>query len=272
MAMPKNLVLVRHGQSEANIMIEASKSGDNSYYSEDTMTVPDRSWRLSPLGVQQAQTAGQWVKENIEDFDRHIVSPYVRTCETAAHLDIDDALWEENRAIRERSWGEISSVPRSVFTEKYALNANFKSIDPLYWSPPGGESIANVAENRVRNILSTLHRENGGDNVLMVTHGEFMWATRLVLERWSDEGFMRLDKDPQHKIHNCTVIQYSRINPETGEDLGKMGWIRRGYPVLNDGKWGMRVFPWESFDRPYVSNEQLLEKAESRSRYFEDIR
>lgn len=272
MAMPRNLVLVRHGQSEANIMIEASKQGDHSYYFEDAMTVPDRSWRLSSFGVEQAQTAGAWVKDNIPTFDRHIVSPYVRTCETAAHLNIYNASWEENRVIRERSWGEITSIPRDVFREKYALNANFKKVDPLYWAPPGGESIANVAENRVRNVLGTLHRENSDENVLMVTHGEFIWATRLVLERWSDEDFLEHDKDPDYKIHNCTVIHYSKVNPETYEEMNKLRWVRRGYPVQENGVWTMKMHDWEEFDRPYSTNEQLLKKAESRSRYFEDIK
>ena len=54
MSMPDNLVFVRHGQSEANIVQKASKEGDNSYYTDDVMTVPDRSWRLTKLGIAQA--------------------------------------------------------------------------------------------------------------------------------------------------------------------------------------------------------------------------
>lgn len=271
MAMPNNLVLVRHGQSEANIMVEASKKGDDSYFSEQTMMIPDRSWRLSALGVQQAQTAGAWIKENIDSFDRHIVSPFVRTCETAAHLNIEDARWEENRVIRERNWGEIDGISRKDFKERYPLNAIFKKKDPLYWSPPGGESIANVAENRVRNILSTLHRENSKENVLMVTHGEFIWASRMVLQRWSDEEFMKFDKDPDYKVHNCTVVHYTRINPDTGELSNKIRWVRKGYPVQEHGEWGMKVSDWEEFDRTYFTNDQLLQKAESKSRYFEKV-
>lgn len=269
MAMPNNLVLVRHGQSEANIRIEASKNGDDSLFTDETMMVPDRSWRLSPLGVMQAQTAGDWIRENVERFDRQITSPFIRTRETAAHLDVNDVLWEENRVVRERSWGEIDGISRAHFEKDYELNARFKKKDPLYWSPPGGESIANVAENRVRNLLSTLHRESDGDNVLVVTHGEFIWATRMTLQRWSDEEFFEFDKDPEYKIHNCTVIHYTRTNPVTGEVSEKIQWGRKAYPVQVDGQWTMRESAWVEFDRPVHTSEQLLGKAESMSRYFE---
>lgn len=272
MTMPNNLILVRHGQSEANVMQQASKKGDNTRYTEETMTVPDRSWRLTDQGVTQAQTAGRWISEQGIQFDRNMVSPYVRTRETAAHLDLSDVRWEENRSIRERSWGEIGSISKDDFRKLYQLNHQWRDNDPLYWNPPAGESIANVAENRVRNLLSTLHRENDGDNVLLVTHGEFIWATRLVLERWSDEEFMQRDDDPYQRIHNCTVLHYTRINPETGEEKDKLQWARRAWPVeTSDGNWTMHVEPWEEFGRPYYTNSELMEKANSNRRFLEDI-
>lgn len=35
MGMPNNLVLVRHGQSEGNVAVEAAKKGDLSFYESD---------------------------------------------------------------------------------------------------------------------------------------------------------------------------------------------------------------------------------------------
>lgn len=261
MTMPNNLVLIRHGQSEANIFVEASKRGDNSLYTDEFMNYPDRSWRLTSLGVQQAKTAGQWITQNVPGFDRYITSPYTRTRETAANLSLPNAQWEENRVIRERSWGEIDSIPFFEFKQKYPANFAYKKKDPLYWSPPAGESIANVAENRVRNILSTLHRENKRDNVLMVTHGEFIWAMRLVIERWSDEEFLKFDKEPDMKIHNCTVIHYTRVNPITSVIDSKLRWVRKAYPVCENNTWNMKVGEWQEFSRQRFSNEELLVKA-----------
>jgi broad specificity phosphatase PhoE len=264
--MPKNLILVRHGQSEANVIQTHDKHGDQALYTEEAMLVPDRSWRLTETGVAQAQTAGAWIRTHVPSFDRCITSPYIRTRETAANLGIPGARWEENRVVRERSWGEISPLPRKVFEEQYAHNAMLKHNDPLYWAPPAGESVANVAENRVRNLLSTLHRESADQDVLVATHGEFIWATRLVLERWSDEEFLRYDKDPAMKLHNCVVIHYTRIDPSTGEEAHKIRWVRRAYPERVDGQWRMSVDDWYEFDRRYLSGDDLLALAEEQSR------
>lgn len=274
MVMPRNLFLVRHGQSEANVMQRASKAGDPSLYTEETMTVPDRSWRLTELGVQQARVAGAWIAGLDITFDRAVVSTYTRTRETAAHLGLD-VRWEENRVIRERSWGEIGSMSKQDFARKYSQNAAYRDYDPLYWAPPAGESIANVAENRVRNILSTLHRENARGNVLMVTHGEFMWATRLVLERWSDEEFLDRDADKEQIIHNCTVLQYTADDPHSADPAGsgtprdKLTWVRRCWPVCVDGEWTMFVGGWEEFDRTYFTDSDLLRKVESNRHFFQ---
>lgn len=263
MVMPNNLLFVRHGQSEANIIQKACKNGDDSLWTEDFVTVPDRTWRLTNLGTFQAEIAGKWIQSNIPHFDRYIVSPFVRTRETAALLNLPNVAWEENRSVRERSWGEIDSIPLSRFRELYPLNAAYKDRDPLYWNPPAGEAIADVAENRVRNLLNTLHRENEGDNVLIVSHGEFMWAVRLVLERWSDEEFIRNDSDPEYKIHNCSVFHYTRINPETGEQASKLKWFRKMYPSYNTKTklWEMKESEWKFFDRQRLTNAELLERA-----------
>lgn len=270
MVMPRNLFLVRHGQSEANVMQKASRAGDQSMYTEETMTVPDRSWRLTELGVQQAKVAGAWIAQQNIDFNRAVVSTFTRARETAAMLGLD-VRWEESRVIRERSWGEIGSMSKQDFARKYSQNASYRDSDPLYWAPPAGESIANVAENRVRNILSTLHRENPRENVLMVTHGEFMWATRLVLERWSDEEFLDRDADRAETIHNCTVLQYTAVDPCNPEKVHeKLNWVRRSWPALVDGEWTMFVGEWEEFDRKYFSGDDLLEKVETNRHFFQD--
>ena len=66
-------------------------------------------------------------------FDRYMVSPYVRTRETAATMALPKAKWEENRVLRERSWGEINTITKDEFKTNYARNWNFKNTDPLYW-------------------------------------------------------------------------------------------------------------------------------------------
>lgn len=266
--MPDNLILVRHGQSEANVLQQSSKNGDESLYTEEMMNYPDRSWRLTKSGALQAQKIGRWL-DNLEiDFDRFVVSPFVRTRETAANLNLPDAHWEENRVVRERSWGEIDSMSRQEFKRKYPVNAKYKSKDPIYWAPPAGESVANVAENRVSSFLSSANRKNAGQNVLVVTHGEFIWATRMVVESWSDEDCLTNELNPDYKILNCTAIHYTRICPATGARADRLSWVRRSYPHLDEttGEWKIVVGEWSKFERQHLSNEELLTLAEAESR------
>lgn len=261
MAMPDNLIFVRHGESEANILQAADKNGDESYSSKDFTNIADRSWRLTNLGQKQAEAIGKRISESISHFDRYIVSPFTRTRETAAILNLNEALWEENRVVRERSWGEIDSVPRAMREMYYPQNMIFQKKDPLYWAPPAGESIAAVAENRVRNLNNTLHREASEKNVIVVTHGEFIWASMLSLERWSDEEFVSKDSDPKHRVHNCMMVHYTRINPHTGEHDSKISWVKRAYPVIKENETIIVETEWEHFERVFYTNEELLKNA-----------
>lgn len=46
MSMPLDLYVIRHGESEANVIVQAGEQGDNSLYTQDNVTVPDRSWSV----------------------------------------------------------------------------------------------------------------------------------------------------------------------------------------------------------------------------------
>ena len=46
MGMPLNMYVIRHGESEANVIVKAGERGDDSLFTQDNVTVPDRSWRL----------------------------------------------------------------------------------------------------------------------------------------------------------------------------------------------------------------------------------
>ena len=184
MAMPKNLIFIRHGYSQANELQQKQNKED---YDEESVTIPDREWRLTERGIKQARAIGTIFKEGrLAQIDAFFVSPYRRTIETAANLGIDKAHWEINRDIRERSWGEIDSIPKTSFLKEYPRNYSLREKDPLYWKPPSGESIAGLADSRLAKTLAMLHRDHAGENVVMVTHHDFMLASRLVIEHLTD--------------------------------------------------------------------------------------
>lgn len=255
MAMPNHLVLIRHGHSEGNLVVDYAKQGDDRFYTPDFRERPGHRWRLTKEGQQQAVLSGQWIIEKIgPKFDRYYVSPYVRTRETAALLDLPNAEWRVDQRLRERDWGDIGSMPLAEFKKAFPHNAITKEIDALYWRPPGGESIADV-RLRVRDFFGTLHRECEGQRILVVTHGEFMWAARAELEYFTDERWILAGKDESQKIHNTQVIHYSRVHPQSGVQEKYMSWMKSVCPwreAENNG--------WDHIRRERYSNRDLLEQ------------
>lgn len=270
MAMPNHLVLVRHGESEGNFVREALKTGqegDLSFQLYQFRERPGGEWRLTPKGVEQAQTAGAWIQRHIIDryglpgFDRYIYSPHRRTMETAGHLGLQDADWRLYRMLRERSWGELENLTGDDEHEEfYPRNYAWMLRDPLNWAPPGGESIVQVADTRVRGVLDTLHRnhdEKGTESVIASTHGEWIWAARLVLEYMHNEDWDSTKGDPMEKIHNCQVVHYTRLDPVTGEQAPYLRWMRSVCPwkTTTEGD-------WRELGRRTLSNSEMIEKAE----------
>lgn len=264
--MPKNLFVVRHGASELNHIIESGlKNKDSELFTDDNKNTPDRCWRLTDTGRKQATTIGEWIQSVETCFEGYYVSPYIRCLETAAYMNLPNARWEEKRTLRERSYGEICVATRDEFKKKYPRNWNFRKNDSIYWRPPSGESIADVAENRVHNFLMSLKHDNVDDSVIVVSHGDWISALSLVLENLSDEQFLERYSSKDSEIKNGACVQYSRVNPfSDGETVtDRFEWKRMVVPVLSDNGQNVEVSEWKHFEKPLFSNEQLLNFAEN---------
>ena len=263
MAMPNNLVLVRHGESEGNVVTRAGQHGNLDFFTDEFRERPGHDWRLTERGIEQAQAAGLWItrfvlNQGAEHFDKFYVSPHRRTRETAAHLALANALWLQVPRLRERDWGDIESMSRAEFEELYPYNARKKRLDSLYWRPPGGESIAQVGETRVQRFFETLHREAEDQNVAVVTHGEWIWASRFELERMDHEQWSISEKDAAQKIKNCQVVQFSRLDPETQNQSGKVLWVRSVTPWETPDSPG----EWHEIERRGYTNQELMADVE----------
>jgi len=271
MTMPRNLFFVRHGESEGNVANQKAKTGDLSSFTDEFVTTPGRKWKLTEKGEAQARLAGEWLQKElnrvaVSSDRRNFVSPYVRTRQTAGYLGLQyrgkSVEWFVNRTLRERDWGDIDSIPKKLFLDDpaYKWNSQKEKQDPLYWRPPGGESIQDVAENRVRNFLDTLHRECGDHTVVAVTHGEFMRAARIILERVSDELYDEWENSNEEKIHNCMILQYSKENETSRSQIKIPGThlqcVRKVYPVVEENR--MEIGPWIKLNFTKPTNEDLL--------------
>lgn len=258
---PTDIVMVRHGETGANVVNGRRKKGEQ-------LVVPELAnqheslWRLSALGVEQAKIAGGYVLNTVileagVDF-RFIVSPHNRTMETATEMDISPE-WEPRLEVREREWAGAAYLSPEERRQKFEDNEKIREMSYYYWTPPYGESIAQMVDLRVRSMMSTLYREEASRGVIMVTHGEYMWGVRSLLEKLHPLEFNAQDKDRAYNIPNTMVMQYSRRNPETGEMGEHFEWRRAVCPWDNDRSWVEGAWVKIPAGRRKVGVDQLKE-------------
>ncbi len=255
MAMPIDLVLVRHGESVGNTAIGDAKAGRPTPSAQ--VQHSSRRWLLTDLGRTQAQASGSWLRENgLDRFDRSYCSPYVRTMQTAALLKLPDASWWLEPLLRERDRGYEYVAPKNELEAAFPHSSRVKNDDSFLWRPAGGESIPDV-DLRLREVLATLARELTSKRVLCVTHEDVMDALRFSLEKMTIAEWIELNEENVDRIPNGGILHYTRRNPDDPADVQpKFAWVRLVDPL---GKGG---FDWDPIVRRKFSNAELAKMAE----------
>ncbi len=207
------LVLVRHGQSDRNVV----KAGHVFFPDEASRApfagVPDHQAALTELGWQQARALGARLRDEHERFDLVLHSGYRRTRETTeALLEAWPAdmrakmVVGEDVLLSERDAGFTVNMTTAEAGESFPWLAEYwRTTGPLFARPPGGESLADVAA-RVRLFLRTREAEFAAKRVLLVTHNGTLRAFRSVLEGWTADEFEQQLRGDGHA--NCAVLVY----------------------------------------------------------------
>jgi len=256
LSMPDLLVMIRHGESEINLINRALKRGALSEYPQSVLSIPDREFRLSAQGRTQAETTGRWLREAYpEGFDVMYVSDHVRARETAGLLCREagwrDALIRIDPQLGERNWGRFAFVDNERRREVMDL----RHRDPLHAPMPDGETLLQT-RTRTRVLLERIARENTGQRVLVFSHGEYIEALWAEVGHFSTEAQREFFTTPAGDIKNCQVVEFSSLNPASGERRGQLRWARSSCPhagVLGE---------WNEFQYQKFSPEELLATVE----------
>lgn len=237
-AMPLRLVLIRHGESEANLVSRAVKRGSLPGFPQKFIETPDREFRLSALGREQALLTGPWLaRQYPRGFDVIYASDHIRARETAA-LVCKSAGWEKaliriDPQLGERPWGRFAELEKSEREEILALRRR----DPLHAPMPEGELLLQT-RLRTRLLLERAAREFGGQRVLVFSHGEYIEAIWAETAHMTTEEQARFFEDEAGKIRNCQVVEFSSEDPENTQSDGKLRWVRSSCPSNGgDGDW-----------------------------------
>lgn len=264
MGMPRNLLLVRHGQSEGNIALGATRSGDDSLITHEGFAAQHSSkWRLTAQGRIQARKAGEWIRSEFPDLDFFYTSEFARAMESAALMDIipQGGYWRLSPYLRERDWGDLDRMTKTQRDLEFAVHLADADTSPFYWRPPNGESFADVSA-RYKIVLDTLAREWEGRDGIIVAHGELIETASIELERRSETEFLKMKADRSHKIRNCDIHHYTRL-----DENGTMHpyFVRKR--VILDGIPG----EFTSIERRKYSNTDLLAMVNLSPAFFGEL-
>ncbi len=213
MGAPRQLIMVRHGQSAANV--------DQTIYNR----TPDYRIPLTELGVAQAKEAGERVRRQLDGQKvRVYVSPYLRAHQTLEAMNLGDLIetvMEEPR-LREQDWANFQN-PAEIADQKELRNA----YGHFFYRFREGESGSDVYD-RVSSFMETLFRHwarpNYAPNTLLVTHGLTMRLFCMRWFHWSVEYFESLNnpgnaetrtliKDGQRYFLDRPFSQWTSVAP-----------------------------------------------------------
>ena len=191
MSLKRNLITVRHGQSEWN---------------EKNLFTGWKNPGLTSLGYDEARKAGQLIKDTNIDFDSMFTSDLKRAQLTGdlilGKINQEGIPIIKNQALNERDYGSLSGLNKDDAREKWGeeqVHIRRRSYDI---PPPDGESLKNTAE-RVLPYFNEkiMPRVIDGQNILIAAHGNSLRALIMQLDEISEKEIVKLEIPTGAPIH-----------------------------------------------------------------------
>lgn len=172
--MPNYLVLLRHGQSQWNL--------ENRFTGFHDV-------ELSDQGRAEAKQSGENLKTAGIKFDKVYTSTLKRaftTAEIALLAAGQEGLAKEmikSEDMRERDYGDLTGLNKDETVTKYGADQVHIWRRSYDVQPPGGESLFDVVEKRVRPYYTNTIKADidAGKNVLIAAHGNSLRALLIIL-------------------------------------------------------------------------------------------
>ena len=175
----KNILLIRHGQSEWNKL---------------NLFTGFKNVELTEQGVHEAKKASENFKELGVKFDLVYTSLLSRAQKTAKIIlegldQLEDLTNNhkiiEDSALNERDYGDLTGLDKKETADKYGEEQVYKWRRGYSDRQPAGESLEDVVL-RVRNyfeseILPQIH-SSSNNNILIAAHGNSLRALLLVMD------------------------------------------------------------------------------------------
>ncbi|OUW90718.1 MAG: 2,3-bisphosphoglycerate-dependent phosphoglycerate mutase [Gammaproteobacteria bacterium TMED234] len=201
----RNLILVRHGQSEWN---------------EKNLFTGWENPGLTDKGMHEAKIAGSLIKNLGIKFDYMFTSALIRAQLTGSiileNLDQAGINIIKNKALNERFYGDLQGLNKDECRKKWGdekVQIWRRSYDK---GPPGGETLKETGERvlpyYLEEILPLIFKNN---NIIIAAHGNSLRSLIKYLDDISDEDIVKLEIPtgaPMHYVFNQSGKVISKQN------------------------------------------------------------
>ena len=194
----KNILLIRHGQSEWNKL---------------NLFTGFKNIELSEQGIDEANKAGQNFKNLNIKFDIVFTSELKRAQETAKiilkNLDQWDHLYEEGKIItdinlNERDYGDLTGLNKKETADKFGEEQVHKWRRGYSDQPPNGESLEDVVR-RVKiyfeESINPAIQSADNNNILIAAHGNSLRALLIVMNIYDPSNINSVELSTGVPIH-----------------------------------------------------------------------
>ena len=194
----KNILLIRHGQSEWNKL---------------NLFTGFKNIELSEQGIDEANKAGQNFKNLNIKFDIVFTSELKRAQETAKiilkNLDQWDHLYGEGKIItdfklNERDYGDLTGLNKKETADKFGEEQVHKWRRGYSDQPPNGESLEDVVR-RVKiyfeESINPAIKSADNNNILIAAHGNSLRALLIVMNIYDSSNINSVELSTGVPIH-----------------------------------------------------------------------
>lgn len=214
MGVVAELLLVRHGQSLANVAIPAA---DAEELLEAEVSGRDAEVPLTELGMRQAAALGEWLGRLPENDRPQVVitSPYLRARETwriaAEKSGVDLPAPATDDRLVDRLLGDLEMLTRAAVAQRFPDEAQRRADAGEYrYTPPGGEAFADI-EVRLGSFLDDLNRDHAGERVIVVAHDAVVLMMRAVIEQLDWDGVLAAERAAGN-VRNASLSRFVEVD------------------------------------------------------------
>ena len=179
----RNLILVRHGQSEWN---------------EKNLFTGWKDPGLTDQGVSEAKNAGQLILEQKIEFDVMYTSMLSRAQKTGdiilRTLNHKEIPIIKNEALNERHYGSLAGLNKDDARKKWGKEQVHIWRRSFDIPPPDGESLKDTADRVLPYFeAEIMPKVVSGSSILIAAHGNSLRALIMKLDSISPEDIVKLE-------------------------------------------------------------------------------